>query len=63
MYDAHTPKDLSFRVHSCPSSSYTKRDLATFFVIRKRGFLAINADGQSLVENACGDGKIGDRNV
>ena len=62
--DADTPKDLSVRVHVCHKCGYsTDRDVAASQVVRKRGINLISADGQSVQQNVCGDGKRGDRNV
>lgn len=58
--DAETPKDLSVRVHNCHKCGYlTDRDVAASQVVRKRGISAINADGQSVLQNVCGDGLTG----
>jgi len=52
--DGHTgKKELSNRVHSCSECGYiTHRDVAAAQVIRNRG---INALGQSVSENVCGE--------
>ena len=40
--EAHTPKDLSVRIHSCPECSYqTDRDVAAAQVIVSRGLTAV----------------------
>jgi putative transposase len=58
--DADTPKDLSVRVHSCPECQYqTDRDVAAAQVVKKRGLRLISAEGQSVLENVCGDGLPG----
>jgi putative transposase len=60
MSDTHTPKDLSVRVHSCPECRYTTdRDVAASQVVRKRGLISISAEGQSVLQNVCGDGLAG----
>lgn len=60
MCDTHTPKDLSVRVHSCPECHYvTARDVAASQVVRKRGLISISAEGQSVLQNVCGDGLAG----
>lgn len=54
--DANTPKDLSVRIHSCPSCGYsTDRDVAASQVVRKRGLISVSADGQSVQQNVCGE--------
>lgn len=58
--DADTPKDLSVRVHACQECQYqTDRDVAAAQVVRKRGVLSISAEGQSVLQNVCGDGLAG----
>ena len=58
--DADTPKDLSVRVHFCSECGYTTdRDVAASQVVRKRGLVRINAGGQSVFQNVCGDGLAG----
>lgn len=53
---AEVKKDLSVRVHSCPSCGYTTdRDVASGQVIRNRGIRLISTDGQSGKETACAD--------
>ena len=60
MCDNHTPKDLSVRAHSCSECGYTTdRDVAASQVVKKRGLLSISAEGQSVLENVCGDGLAG----
>ena len=60
MCDAHTPKDLSVRVHSCSECKYlTDRDVAASQVVKKRGLISISAEGQSVLQNVCGDGLAG----
>ncbi len=60
MCDTHTPKDLSVRIHSCPSCHYTTdRDVAASQVVRKRGLALTSADGQSVLQNVCRDGLAG----
>ena len=55
--DAHAPKDLSVRVHSCPECRYTTlRDVAAAQVIVGRG---VSAAGQGAREIACGRGRLG----
>lgn len=64
MCDTHTPKDLSVRIHSCAECGYqTDRDVAASQVIKKRGLILISAEGQSVLQNVCGDGKSGDSNI
>ena len=54
--DADTPKDLSVRVHSCQECQYqTDRDVAAAQVVKKRGLKLISAEGQSVLQNVCGD--------
>lgn len=58
--DADTPKDLSVRIHSCLKCGYTTdRDIAASQVVKKRGLISISADGQSVLQNVCGDGLAG----
>jgi len=58
--DADVPKDLSVRIHACPECRYTTdRDVASAQVVKKRGLKLITADGQSVFQNACGDGLTG----
>jgi putative transposase len=58
--DADVPKDLSARIHVCPECRYTTdRDIASAQVVKKRGLRLITADGQSVFQNACGDGLTG----
>ena len=53
-------KDLSVRVHHCPSCNYTTdRDVASGPVIRNRGIKLISTDGQSEIQNAYADGLPG----
>ena len=54
----HTGKKaLDVRVHSCPSCGYTtSRDIAAAQEIKNRG---LNAVGQTVSENVCGDGLAG----
>ena len=53
-------KDLSVRVHHCPSCNYTTdRDVASGQVIRNRGIKLISTDGQSGIQNAYADGLPG----
>lgn len=57
---AEVRKDLSVRVHHCPSCNYTTdRDVASGQVIRNRGINLISTDGQSGIQNACADGLPG----
>ena len=50
-------KQLSERVHQCQHCGYLiNRDVCSAEVIRNRG---INAVGQTVLENACGDGLAG----
>ena len=54
MCHAHTPKNLSVRIHSCSDCGYqTDRDVAASLVVRNRGLLGINAEGQSVKQNVC----------
>ncbi len=55
---AHTgKKELDVRVHSCPECGYTTtRDVAAAQEIRNRGIQAV---GQIVSENVCGDGLAG----
>jgi len=47
-------KDLSVRVHNCPSCNFvTDRDVASGQVIRNRGIELISTDGQSGIESIC----------
>jgi len=57
--DSHTPKDLSIRVHECACGYRTNRDIAAAQVVKKRGLLNLNADGQAVFQNVCGDGLTG----
>ena len=58
--DADVPKDLSIRVHACTECRYTTdRDVASAQVVKKRGLRLITADGQSVLQNAWGDGLTG----
>lgn len=57
--DTHTPKDLSVRVHDCVCGYKTDRDVAAAQVVKKRGLLSLNADGQAVFQNVCGDGLTG----
>lgn len=58
--DAPTPKDLSVRVHKCPECNYqTDRDVAASQVVKKRGLISLDAEGQSVFQNVCGDGLAG----
>ena len=57
---AEVRKDLSVRVHHCPSCNYTTdRDVASGQVIRNRGIKLISTDGQSGIQNAYADGLPG----
>ncbi|ACK70648.1 putative transposase IS605 family [Gloeothece citriformis PCC 7424] len=50
-------KELSERIHTCPECGFIcNRDFAASLVIRNRG---VSAVGQSVLENACGDGRYG----
>lgn len=50
-------KKLSERIHKCPECGFScNRDLAASLMIRNRG---LNAVGQPVLENACGDGLSG----
>lgn len=54
--DADTPKNLGVRVHSCSECKYTTdRDVAASQVVKKRGLNSINADGQLVFQNVCGE--------
>jgi putative transposase len=57
--DTHTPKDLSTRVHDCACGYRTARDVAAAQVVKKRGLLSLNADGQAVFQNVCGAGLTG----
>jgi putative transposase len=57
--DTHTPKDLSVRLHECICGYQTDRDVAAAQVVKKRGLLNLNADGQAVFQNVCGDGLTG----
>lgn len=57
--DAHTPKDLSVRVHECACGYRTNRDIAAAQVVKNRGLLNLKADGQTVFKNVCGDGLTG----
>lgn len=57
--DTHTPKDLSVRVHDCVCGYRTDRDVAAAQVVKKRGLLSLNADGQAVFQNVCGAGLTG----
>ncbi len=47
-------KDLSVRVHSCPSCNFaTDRDVAAGLVIRNRGIASISTGGQPGTETVC----------
>jgi putative transposase len=51
---ATVKKDLSVRVHNCPSCNFvTDRDVAAGLVIRNRGIKLISTDGQSGIESVC----------
>ncbi len=53
-------KDLSVRVHHCPSCGYTTdRDVASGQVIRNRGLALISTLGHSGIESACAVGLPG----
>lgn len=53
-------KDLSVRVHHCPSCNYTTdRDVAAGQNIRNRGIKLISTVGQTGIESACADGLPG----
>jgi putative transposase len=53
-------KDLSVRVHHCPSCGYTTdRDVASGQVIRNRGLTLISTAGLAGIESACADGLPG----
>ena len=57
---AEVRKDLSVRVHHCPSCNYmADRDVASGQVIRNRGIKLISTDGQSGIQNAYADGLPG----
>jgi putative transposase len=57
---AEVRKDLSVRVHCCPSCGYTTdRDVASGQVIRNRGIALQRTDGQSGIQNAYADGLPG----
>ncbi|WP_333103611.1 MULTISPECIES: transposase [unclassified Microcoleus] len=57
---AEVRKDLSVRVHCCPSCGYTTdRDVASSQVIRNRGITLISTDGQSGIQSAYADGLPG----
>lgn len=51
--DAHTPKDLSVRVHSCSECGYqTNRDVASSQLVLKRGLAAVGQIVKKSVEDA-----------
>lgn len=53
-------KDLSVRVHNCPSCNYTTdRDVASAQVIRNRGIALISTAGLAGIESACAVGLPG----
>ena len=56
--EVHTgKKQLSERTHTCPECGFScNRDFAASLVIRSRG---LNAVGQPVFQNACGDGLSG----
>jgi putative transposase len=57
---AEVRKDLSVRVHSCPSCNYTTdRDVASGQVIRNRGIALISTAGLAGNESACAVGLSG----
>ncbi|NJS13007.1 MAG: hypothetical protein HC789_22875 [Microcoleus sp. CSU_2_2] len=59
MCDTHTPKDLSVRIHDCVCGYRTDRDVAAAQVVKKRGVFNLNAAGQAVKQNVCGDGVAG----
>ena len=51
---ADVKKDLSVRIHRCPSCGYTTdRDAASGQVIRNRGITLISTGGQPGIESVC----------
>jgi putative transposase len=53
-------KDLSVRVHSCPSCNFvTDRDVASGLVIRNKGIASLSTGGQPGIESVCADGLPG----
>lgn len=55
----HTPKDLSVRVHQCAGGGRTNRDIAAAKFGKKQALLNLNAEGQAVFKNVCGDGLTG----
>ena len=54
------PKNLSVRVHKCPSCNFTTdRDVASGQVIRNRGIALISTGGQPGIESVCADVLLG----
>lgn len=57
--DAHTPKDLSMRVHSCSECGYTTdRDVAAAQVIVQRGISAVGLTVEKLPADGNGQGLV-----